>query len=60
LPRLHGLRFDERGLGGADVRFRGAQPILIVLRVNGGERLAFRDRGSDVHQASKHLAGNTE
>ena len=33
---LRRLRLDQRGLGRGDVRFRGAQPVLVVLDVETG------------------------
>ena len=60
LARLRSLRIDERRLGGADVRFRRAQAVLIVLRVERRQRVALLDRSSDIHEPGEHLAGDAE
>ena len=60
LPRLRSLRIDERRLGGADVRFRGAQAVLIVLGVERRQRVALLDPSADIHEPREHLAGDAE
>ena len=60
LARLGTLGFDERGLGGGDLRFGRAQAVLEVLRVERGQRVALSDRTPDIDAAGKHLARDAE